>query len=104
MVTRIIISVILISCCTALWPKATKKISDQELARHNTAKDCWMEINGNIYDVSEYSAEHKSVHEYDYTKWCGKAASGAWADKDGRGKDHNRKAHLILKRYWIGEK
>lgn len=94
---------LMVTIMNRTWPQTEKKISLQELAKHSTANDCWIEINGKIYDVTEYLGKHKSAHDYDYTKWCGKGASKAWADKDGQSRGHNRKAHLILKRYLIGE-
>lgn len=30
----------------------------EEVARHNTAEDCWIVAHGVVYDVTEYIAEH----------------------------------------------
>lgn len=104
MVIRIFVSASLLAFSTEIFSKPLKKISIQELSKHNLPKDCWLEIDGKVYDVSGFAEEHKVSHDYDYAKWCGQAASEAWSDKDGRARRHNRKAHLILKRYLIGEK
>jgi cytochrome b involved in lipid metabolism len=29
-----------------------------ELARHNTASDCWMILYGNVYDLTDYAQRH----------------------------------------------
>jgi len=89
---------------SSLWAKSARKISMEEVAIHSRSDDCWMEIEGKIYDVSEYSREHKSQHEYDYAKWCGKAASQGWLEKDGIHKPHKRKAQRLLESYQIGIK
>ena len=33
-------------------------ISLEELARHNTADDCWIALHGNVYDLTEYANRH----------------------------------------------
>jgi cytochrome b involved in lipid metabolism len=36
----------------------TRKISPEELAQHATAKDCWLLIEGIVYDVTKYLDNH----------------------------------------------
>jgi predicted heme/steroid binding protein len=35
-----------------------KKITPEELAKHATAKDCWLLIDGIVYDVTKYLDNH----------------------------------------------
>jgi hypothetical protein len=35
-----------------------RKISPEELAQHATAKDCWLLIDGIVYDVTKYLDNH----------------------------------------------
>ena len=35
-----------------------RKISLQEVSRHNTMRDCWVVINGNVYDMSSFIDDH----------------------------------------------
>jgi cytochrome b involved in lipid metabolism len=35
-----------------------RKISPEELAQHATAKDCWLLIDGTVYDVTKYLDNH----------------------------------------------
>ena len=35
-----------------------RKITMQEVERHNTPDDCWVVINGNVYDLSTFHQEH----------------------------------------------
>ena len=36
----------------------SRAISRDELARHHTADDCWMSINGRVYDLTLYLPFH----------------------------------------------
>jgi len=73
-----------------------------EVQRHSTPSDCWILIDRNVYDLSSYLSEHATKHEYNLSKWCGKDASKAWKDKDGKDKPHSRKAEILLRKYRIG--
>jgi cytochrome b involved in lipid metabolism len=33
-------------------------ITMEELARHNTASDCWIGLHGNVYDLTDYAQNH----------------------------------------------
>ena len=37
-----------------------KLISKEELAKHNSAKDCWVSIDNKIYDLTDFLEEHPS--------------------------------------------
>jgi cytochrome b involved in lipid metabolism len=30
----------------------------EDLARHNTASDCWVGLHGNVYDLTKYAQRH----------------------------------------------
>lgn len=77
-------------------------ISADELKAHNTTESCWIQIEKDVYDVTDYIAEHKDKHSYDLARWCGRDATSGWQDKDGKSKPHSRKANNMLPRYRIG--
>lgn len=39
-------------------PKALKTYTAQEVAKHNLRNDCWIIVDGEVYDVTEYVDEH----------------------------------------------
>jgi hypothetical protein len=37
---------------------STAQFTKEEVAKHNSFNDCWMSINGRVYDVTGFLAEH----------------------------------------------
>lgn len=70
-----------------------------EVARHDTADDCWMAINGQVYDLSSYLPEHPSEPEV-IVAWCGREASEAYRSKM-KGRAHSARADRLLAAYRI---
>lgn len=78
----------------------TKAYSLQAVAAHNRADNCWMAINGQVYDLSAYIPQHPSAPEV-IVAWCGKEATTAYMTKN-RGRPHSPYATELLQRYRIG--
>lgn len=81
-------------------PPAAKVYSLQAVAAHNRAENCWMAINGQVYDLSAYIPQHPSAPEV-IVSWCGKEATNAYMTKN-RGRPHSAYASELLARYRIG--
>jgi cytochrome b involved in lipid metabolism len=71
-----------------------------EVALHYREIDCWMAIEGQVYDVTSYLPSHPSDPAL-FLPWCGKEASLAWQTKTV-GRPHTRFAASILKKYVSG--
>ena len=71
-----------------------------EVARHGEAGDCWMAIDGQVYDLSGYLPDHPSDPEV-IVAWCGREATQAYQTK-GRGRAHSARADRLLAAYRIG--
>lgn len=74
--------------------------SAADVAVHHTADDCWMIIDGLVYDFSAYVPEHPSNPAV-FTPWCGKEATEAYLTKT-RGRAHSPYADSLLPDYRIG--
>ncbi|MDO9598948.1 MAG: cytochrome b5 domain-containing protein [Azoarcus sp.] len=74
--------------------------STADVARHHTADDCWMIIDGQVYDFSAYVPEHPSNPAL-FIPWCGKEATEAYLTKT-RGRAHSPYADSLLLQYRIG--
>ncbi|MFU8878587.1 MAG: cytochrome b5 domain-containing protein [Wenzhouxiangellaceae bacterium] len=72
-----------------------------EVARHNRLDDCWMAIEGSVYDLTDYIPRHPTRPEL-LEPWCGTEATVGMRTK-GNDSDHSARAWRMLDRYRIGE-
>ncbi len=72
----------------------------EELARHASEDDCWMAIDGVVYDVTDYIPRHPTPLAV-MTPWCGEDASEAYRTK-GYGRPHSPAADAMLPEYRVG--
>jgi cytochrome b involved in lipid metabolism len=79
-----------------------KKISISEVRKHSTEKDCWVVIEGKVYNVTEYLPAHPGGPQW-ILDWAGKDATEAFATKGGMGIEHTETAREEMKKYLIGE-
>eukprot|EP00268_Persea_americana_P036909 TRINITY_DN36465_c0_g1_i1.p1 TRINITY_DN36465_c0_g1~~TRINITY_DN36465_c0_g1_i1.p1 ORF type:complete len:135 (-),score=27.27 TRINITY_DN36465_c0_g1_i1:179-583(-) len=78
-------------------PTITKLYTMKEAAQHNTQNDCWVVIDGKVYDVTEYLDEHPGGDDVVL------AATGKDATDDFEDAGHSKSAREIMKDYCIGE-
>lgn len=72
-----------------------------EIARHQTAEDCWMAIDGRVYSLAAYVPQHPSNPAV-LLQWCGKEATNAYHTKT-RGRPHSPYADQLLSTFLIGK-
>jgi len=75
--------------------------SAAEVAQHATSSDCWIVVNGRVYDVTRYLSQHPAGART-ITPWCGKESTVAYETEDGVG-THSSRADRLLESYAIGE-
>ncbi|QIB64549.1 cytochrome b5 domain-containing protein [Kineobactrum salinum] len=75
-------------------------ISLDELAAHKNEEDCWMAIEGKVYDVSAYLPKHPTPAAV-LLPWCGREATEGMRTK-GYGRDHSPVAWGMLEDYLVG--
>lgn len=71
-----------------------------DVSEHNNAQDCWLAIDGGVYDVSSYISAHPGGAGTIIPS-CGKEASQSFATKGGEGA-HSQNAWALLGQYQIG--
>jgi cytochrome b involved in lipid metabolism len=102
--------IILGAGCSSNKPASTAAPSNQvqgagktynlsDLAPHNSANDCWMAIEGKVYDVTNYVPNHPGNQ---ILKGCGQDATAMFDSiKGGRG--HSDYAKSLYSDYYIGD-
>ncbi|KAF8389912.1 hypothetical protein HHK36_024431 [Tetracentron sinense] len=78
-------------------PTLTKLYSLQEASEHNTKEDCWVVIDGKVYDVTTYLDEHPGGDDVLL------AATGKDATDDFEDAGHSKSARELMQDYCIGE-
>ena len=104
-----VFSILFLSACgtaktaaPAAAPAAKPALTMAAVAEHNTADDCWLVINNNIYNITDYIPNHPGG-EKNITDYCGKDATQAFDTKGGSGKTHSDQARQILQQFYIGD-
>lgn len=77
-----------------------REYSLPEVAAHNRESNCWMAIEGQVYDVTGYLPKHPSPPQI-VLPWCGKDATQAWRSKT-IGRPHSSRAGHLLNQCLIG--
>lgn len=75
-------------------------LTTSELAKHASGSDCWLQIRGKFYDVTEYIGQHPGGTQ-DILRSCGTDATQAFATMNGRG-SHSAQAYGDLEHYFLG--
>ncbi len=79
-----------------------------EIKKHNTKSDCWMLINGKVYDITSYFGKHPGGNST-MSATCGIDATDAYMTQDpsatssGSRSDHSSKAQSLLSNYYLGD-
>ena len=79
---------------------AVEGIALADVAEHATIDDCWMAIEGTVYDLTAYVPRHPTPPSV-LAEWCGREATEGMRTK-GRGRDHSASAWAQLERYALG--
>lgn len=98
----------LLTLITVVWVAPTvaesdgslREISLDELSEHNSAESCWKEIEGLVYDVTDFIDRHPTPESV-MTEWCGRPSTEGWVDK-GNGRPHSASAEALLNDFLIG--
>ena len=72
----------------------------EQVAAHNKVDDCWMVIQGRVYDFSSYIPSHPAPPGV-MTPWCGTEATEGMMTK-GYGRDHSPAAWEMMASHQIG--
>ncbi|GAB2221866.1 hypothetical protein Droror1_Dr00013057 [Drosera rotundifolia] len=69
----------------------------EEVSKHNSNKDCWLIINGKVYDVTPFMEDHPGGDEVLLS------ATGKDATNDFEDVGHSDSARELMEKYYVGE-
>ncbi|XP_031481244.1 cytochrome b5-like isoform X2 [Nymphaea colorata] len=69
----------------------------EEVSKHNNSKDCWLVINGKVYDVTQFLDDHPGGDDVLLS------ATGKDATDDFEDVGHSSTARAMMDGYLIGE-
>lgn len=78
-----------------------KLLGASVVIQHNKQSDCWMVVDGKVYDITSYIASHPGGTQA-IVGSCGKEATDLFAGILG-GHKHSGTAYDILKSYYVGD-
>lgn len=76
------------------------KFTAAQISSHSKRSDCWLIIDGSVYDVTDYLNQHPGGISQ-VTPFCGKDATEVYANKGGSGA-HSSNADAIKQDYLVG--
>jgi len=77
------------------------KLNIAEVAKHNQINDCYMIINGKVYDLTSYASAHPGGTRT-IANSCGTEATQAYDTKGGYRGPHSSYASSLLDKYFVG--
>jgi cytochrome b involved in lipid metabolism len=83
------------------WKIPPRAITLAELAAHSTIRDCWLAIEGNVYDVTGYLRKHPGGNVL--MRGAGIDATELFSEVSKYGHEHSPVAHAELQHYYIGK-
>jgi hypothetical protein len=87
------LSILLISGAAAL------ELTTAQVARHDRPDDCWLVVDGDVYDVTEWVGAHPGGDTIE--RGCGKDATWFFDHRDDQG-GHSEAARAVLDAYRLG--
>jgi cytochrome b involved in lipid metabolism len=76
-------------------------LTNNEVAKHNSVNDCWIIIQGSVYNVTQYLSLHPGGSDR-IIPFCGQDATSAYATKGGNG-THSSQADADLSKLKLGQ-
>lgn len=81
---------------------STSQLNLAAVATHNQVTDCWIIVEGNAYNVSDYIPFHPGGEQMIINN-CGRDATDNFNDRDGEGTSHSSSARAQLEKYLVGK-
>jgi len=80
-----------------------EKYTLEEVATHKSKEDCWLVLEGKIYDVTPYVASGFHPGKEAILMGCGKDATSLFNNRPNGSGAHSDRARKMLSKYYKGE-
>lgn len=83
-------------------PSATTPYSIDDVAMHNNREDCWIVVEGKVYDVTGYIASGMHKGKDAILMGCGKDATDLYNNRPNGSGAHSKMAREVMAKFAIG--
>lgn len=97
----ILVGFLIILALGYFFLKPVKSYSMDEVAKHSTADNCWLVIEGNVYDVTKFIPNHPGKDAI--LMGCGKDATTLFNNRPNGSGAHSSTARSLMKKLAIGK-
>lgn len=80
--------------------EASEELTLDTVAEHGSEDDCWLVVEGTVYDVTEYITSHPGGSAI--LQGCGTDATEMFNSRPGSGTSHSETARAMLPDYEVG--
>ena len=81
---------------------ATTPYTLAEIAKHSTKEDCWMAVEGKVYDVTPFVASGMHKGKDAILMGCGKDATQLYNNRPNGSGAHSQMARSLMAKFAIG--
>lgn len=104
---KIILGVLLVIVAGGAYMFISKKApttpySMEEIAKHSSREDCWMAVEGKVYDVTGYIASGMHKGKDAILMGCGKDATEIYNNRPNGSGAHSKLAREVMAKFAIG--
>ncbi|MCE7897819.1 MAG: hypothetical protein DPW11_03155 [bacterium] len=104
---KISVGVLLVTLAVGVYMLISKKApttpySMDEIAKHSSREDCWMAVEGKVYDVTGYIASGMHKGKDAILMGCGKDATEIYNNRPNGSGAHSKLAREVMVKFAIG--
>lgn len=104
---KIIVGVLVVAVVAGAYfflnkKEATTAYSMDEIAKHSSREDCWMAVEGKVYDVTGYIASGMHKGKDAILMGCGKDATEIYNNRPNGSGAHSKLAREVMAKFAIG--
>jgi cytochrome b involved in lipid metabolism len=100
--------VIIVIVMVSIWSDSSSSNTDtytlDDIAAHDSSKDCWLAIEGRVYDITPYIADRTHPGGSEILVGCGLDATELFNTRPmGSNTPHSEEARSYLNAFYIGD-